>query len=531
VRELLNAGEDAHVDYKQVVPKVNDFAKSLCAAANTVALRSDTNEFVFLIGVQEEGDPGGVVSGRVTGLVDQATGQVRDIEREKKAIVDASHQVVPYPAVEIDECGTASRKPFLAVRVQPTEAPHRVGYRYLVRKGSHNEPLEAHQLRRMFFDARAQAFIEELDGDNRITELLRVLLSAVSHLSTEVSSLELDLADDRRQVVVELEYAIERIYERLRDEMASAVDLSDLATEVDQAKVAAEDLYRPVHELLDRLSSVESTLSIPTIETARWEVAQIRRTYWEVLCSWRRRGELPDDMWSAGSTLFESFMFDDVSALGSESVFAEYVGWKLDGRGRTSDSARRILDAACRAAVEAALRGRTGPAWMGAELEGYGYSDQSWLIDMANRESWAPPEHNPNWVTETALLRTAGERLRVHVEALGATPFELHGGILVFRLQDCRVEMRLSESAAALLLHPNPQDDRFPDSTEFLRQLRRRLKRTGFGIVRGWPATAGQLAPLAGQRRPRPADGGTASLIRANERARGDQRHSPQPRE
>lgn len=83
VKALLAAGEHPHVDYKQVLPRQGDFAKAVCAAANTAAVRPDIDEFVFLVGVKEVVGTAGVVSGEVTGLLDPGSGQVRDIETEK----------------------------------------------------------------------------------------------------------------------------------------------------------------------------------------------------------------------------------------------------------------------------------------------------------------------------------------------------------------------------------------------------------------------------------------------------------------
>src|SRR4051812_32197053 len=91
VKQLLADGEHPHVDYKRVIPK--DFAKSIAAAANTVALRDAFNEFVFLVGVEEVVGQGGVRSGKVAGLVDPATGEVRDFEGEQQKAVSLAKSV------------------------------------------------------------------------------------------------------------------------------------------------------------------------------------------------------------------------------------------------------------------------------------------------------------------------------------------------------------------------------------------------------------------------------------------------------
>lgn len=514
VKALLTAGEHPHVDYKQVLPKQTDFAKALCAAANAVAVRRDLEEFVFLVGVKEVPGTGGLVSGKVTGLLDPASGQVRDIEAEKLAVVNAAREVEPSPHVEIDECGAGTAKPFLAVRVRSTDAPHRLGDRYVVRMGSHTVPLEAHLLRQIFVDARTQAFIEELDDENHFTRTLRMILSEVAGLSHDVSSVEFAVADEaaeRRRSAQALEGLIEHTYERLRDGTAASEDLSDLAGDLDAAHASVNGLYEELGGATERLSHIASSLRVPTVETARWEVARARIMNWGMLCSWRRAGDVTDEIWGAVSALFSAFFFDDVASLGPDSLLAEHYGW-LERSAKRTGSVDLILHRACTAAVEAALHGRSGPPWMQAELEGFGFGDHSWFIELANREHVAAPASNPMWRDESALLVCSPDRIRSHVEALGAVPFDLADDVLVFRLSDCRIEMRLAE-VSPLLLIPNPTDDRFPESIDFLRQLRRRLRRTELEVVRCSPLSGGQLAPLAGERPPKPERRGLDRLL------------------
>lgn len=505
MKALLAAGEHPHVDYKQVLPRQGDFAKAVCAAANTAAVRPDIDEFVSFVGVKEAVGTAGVVSGEVTGLLDPGSGQVRDIETEKLTIVNASREIEPSPDVEIDECGVGTATPFLAVRVRPTEAPHRLGDRYPMRRGSHTVPLESHHLRRIFVEARNQAFIDEINEDNHLTRAMRVILAEVENLSQEVSRVEFavtDEADERRRSAEALERFIEHSNEELLTHLPTAEEMGDLSGELSVVAASVDGLYQHITESTAQLDGLRSNLTVPIAETARSEVISSRETNWAILCSWYRRGEITPATWTATAALFEAFFFDVVSADDPSALLAEYFGW----RGKPDDSPRTghidlILYRACNAALGARLRDRSGPAWMRSELDGSRFDRHSWWVAIANRHEVAHPASNPRWHDEAAVLLVNPSRLRSHVEALGAVPLDLADDLLVFRLSDCRIEMRTSHAVTALMLRPNPPDDRFPDSRDFLRELRRRLKRAGAEVVRGLPGSGGQLAPLAGERR------------------------------
>lgn len=496
VKKLLADGEHPHVDYKQVIPR--EFPKSVAAAANTVALRENFDEFVFLVGVEEVVKQGGVRSGKVVGLVDPATGDLRDFEAEQQKAVNLAKTVNPPPDIEIDECNASTSKPFFAIRVRPTDAPHRVDDRYLMRKGSHTVPLDQANLRRLFVAARVEAFIEEISEDNPLSRALVDLLKEVATLQGQVANVSFDLADESA--------------ERRRSEEQLAQRQDQLARMIEHDEIR-DDIHRGVDELVGLTGSIAGDLdsvgeavndlrSARTFQSAWLEVQMARSEAWIEFNRRLERGDLPELAARTGRQLFEAFFFDEVDPADYVGNRSELTGWNVlyqAGSSTDINSWAYLLDRACRAAVARAHRGRFAGPWM--EIEGEDERFDMRDLAVAAKVGFDTLSILPTGTSESCLVAVEASAWHAEVDRTAARLFALPGGLEVLRLADCRVEARVSDNGiVALCVQPQPRIADRPDSMTFFRQIRRRLRRREFEVVRLSPRIGGRLGALAGQR-------------------------------
>lgn len=500
VKKLLADGEHPDVDYKQVIPK--DFPKSVAAAANTVALRENFEEFAFLIGVEEVVGQGGVRSGKVVGLVNPATGDLHDFEAEQQKAVNLAKTVSPPPDIEIDECNASTSKPFFVVRVRPTDAPHRVEDRYLMRKGSHTVALDQANLRRLFVAARIGAFIEEISEDNPLSRALVDLMKEVTALQGQVANVSFDLADES----AERRRSEEQLAQR-QDQLALMIEHDEIRDDthgnVDELVGLTGSIARDIDSLGEAISDLRRAR---TFESAWLDVQRLRSDAWVEFNRRLERGDLPDLSAQAGRQLFEAFFFDEVEPTDYVGNWSELGGWEVLYQGGSSvdvNSWAYLLDRACRAAVARAHRGRFAGPWMKIEGEDERF-DMRDLVVAAN-VGFDTLSSLPTGTSESSLLIVDAPTLRAEFDRTGARMFTLPGGLEVLRLADCRVEARVADiGIVALCVQPQPRMADRPDSLAFFRQLRRRLRPHGLEVVRLSPRTGGRLSALAGQR-PKPS--------------------------
>ncbi len=491
VQLLLDRGEHPHVDYKQVTP--DDLPKSLAAAANTVALR-DLGEFCFLFGVEEASRAGGVREGRVVGLRAGPTGSLRDIEDQKQRVVNAASRVVPPPDVELIECNVAAGPVFFVARVRPTEPPHRFEDRYLVRSGSHAVPLDQVNLRRLMLGS-LRRLREETDRGPSSEAMLALLVDEVDAIRSVVGDLALEgheEADARHRVGQEIARLVEESFRWVHEGVEEA------AAQLDETAAGQTQMAETLRDHVDLLHRT-------TAEGVWVDIQHSRSRAWIEFNRRKELGQIPAEAMSAGRSLFEAFMFEEPDPWDYAANLAERAGWSVlfqAGGPLEHNSWRALLDRTCRAAVGRAHRGRWSGNWM--EVEGEDERFDLRDLAVAADIGFDGVPDLPTGASESALLIVDSARLRAELEQAGGVLFA-EEELVVVRLADCRLELRVAESGiAALVTVPQPAAAGRPDPVEFFRRLRARLRQRGLEVVRLCPETGGRLAPLAGQRVRRP---------------------------
>lgn len=482
VAALLSEGEHTHVDYKQIVP--NDIAKSIAAAANTIALRTDLDKFAFLVGVEEVAATSGVVSGRIVGLVDRATGSVRDIEQEKKRFLDAARQVDPPPDVEIDECATSTATPFFVATVRSTQAPHRLDDRYLMRRGSHTVPLDQVNLRRLM-SASLRSMVAEMTDDMPVGAATSLLMGHIDDLADQLGTLDLrfdDEVEQRRRAVEELD----------RDAEARSCELS---TRLDELQESIGEGSSGVEQLATYMSEKPFMEDI----SQQLEIARVRA--WIEFNRRCKLKELPDEAECAGRLLFQGRLLSEVDPFDYHGNSAELGGWGAlyqAGSGIDLDSWVPLLDRTCRAAVARTHRGRRSVEWMEMIGRGELLTIHDLVVDAM--KSFDTRSERPTGASESALVLCEARRCRDAFERSGVLEFYNEEGLFVARASDCRVEaLIVSSGVTAIVTIPEQRKADCLDSVSLFRSLRRRLRPSGLTVVRLNPLRGGRLGALAGE--------------------------------
>jgi hypothetical protein len=488
VREILDGGEHVQADYKEIVSP--GFADNICAAANTVALRSGVTEFVFLIGVGEATEKNGIQKGVVVGLVNRASGKTLAVEAQKKAVVDESRRVVPAPHIDIHECNT-STTPFLVVVVRPTDPPHRVDNRYVKRVGSHTVPLEQGEIR-LLLGAKLREDVRSAE-DEDLSSQWAMLFDAQLDVQQAITNLTFMVGDARDQQGDEMRAVRESL-------QTTEVRLDELAGMIGEVEAAAAELENGTTEIARTVDGLAGRHDGAV--DAWFDVVSARNNRRLKLARAAELQRLPPEAELVVDLLFEAFLTEEPDHTDFPANFAERLAWRTLFQGGSeieTEDWRYHLDASVRAAVARAHRGRWSDDWMAAEALEERFDLQDLVV--ASETGVDPSNRLPSGASETPIVVTDAERFSVALKAEGARRAIRHPELLVWRASDCRLEARVhSTGVIAIVVVPQPVLDGRDTAAAGLRRVRGKLGAANLEVVRCYPTHNGRLHSLAGQR-------------------------------